>query len=167
MIQLPWVQKYEKNDRHSFRYRNFFDNYKYTRLCIHFYWISHNNIQYINFEYIILAPQKILVKIHHCSSQPMCMHVVGRPQNNICVCTQWDDLKSTYVYARSGPTSKRPMCIHVLGQTQNRPRCADVLDLDWSRPHCKDVLCPTWSRPTYFDALGLTRTWPIRKARFT
>jgi len=45
---------------------NFFDSYWYSRLCIHFYWISHNNIKYINFEYIILTLPKILVKIHHC-----------------------------------------------------------------------------------------------------
>jgi len=48
---------------------NFFDNYKYTRLSIHFYWISTNNIKYINFEYIILASPKILVKIRYCKQQ--------------------------------------------------------------------------------------------------
>ena len=38
--QFSWVQKYDKNDRPSFRLCNFFDNYICTRLCIHFYWIS-------------------------------------------------------------------------------------------------------------------------------
>jgi len=40
---------------------NSFCNYKYTILCIHFYWISDNNIKYINFEYIILVHPKILI----------------------------------------------------------------------------------------------------------
>jgi len=58
MIQLTWVQKYEKTINISLDMFNFFDSYRYTRLCIHFYWISHSNIKYINFEYIILASQK-------------------------------------------------------------------------------------------------------------
>ena len=44
-----WVQKYEKMIDILLDMCNFFDNYKFTRLFIHFYWISHNNIKYINF----------------------------------------------------------------------------------------------------------------------
>jgi len=37
---------------------SFFYSYSYTKLCIHFYWINDSNVKYINFKYIILAPQK-------------------------------------------------------------------------------------------------------------
>jgi len=49
------------------------------------------------------------------SSWPMCMHLVGRYQADLCVCTWWADLKTIYVYARGGLTSRRPMCMCVLG----------------------------------------------------
>jgi len=96
------------------------------------------------------------------------MHAVGQPPGDLCVCKRWADLKTTYVYARSEPTSRRSMSMDYwvdlkmtyvymhIRPTSSQPRCADVLGLDWSRPHCKNVLYPTWNRPMYSDALNST-----------
>jgi len=60
------VQEYEKTMDNPSDIYSFFYSYSYTKFSIHFYWISDNNVKYINFKYIILAPLTILVKIHHC-----------------------------------------------------------------------------------------------------
>jgi len=49
----------------------------------------------------------------------MCMHAVDRPQADLCVCTQWADLKMTYVYGRIGPDSE---------QTKVRGRIGFILE---------------------------------------
>ena len=41
-------------DNPSYMY-NFFYSYSYIKLSIHFYWISDNNVKYINFKYIIFS----------------------------------------------------------------------------------------------------------------
>jgi len=51
--------------------------------------------------------------------QRVSVHLDDQTLVDLCVCTWWADIKPTYVYARGGPTSRRPMYMNAVDRPQN------------------------------------------------